>query len=221
MSSRVERPRSDHGEILGHRACLPVFAVNAESGSPKVDADGGDRLPGGGTIPVPPLDTTGRPSDRQRDTGDRSRDACFELSPKTMALLVLIVASLWLLIRLWPVPLVLIVALLVAGTLSPAVRWLEEKRVRRGFGIAIVFTVFSILALLLVILTIPALVSQAVALLENEPALRTRLADHLAGFPLSAPLATWLRGLKVDALTDAIGPMVFAFSLRAFEVVAY
>ncbi|HEX7574459.1 MAG TPA: AI-2E family transporter, partial [Bacteroidota bacterium] len=138
-----------------------------------------------------------------------------------MVLLVLVVASLWLLIRLWPVLLVLVVALLVAGTLSPDVRWLEKKHVRRGFGIAIVFTIFFILALLAVVLTIPALVSQAVALLENEPALRARLADHLAGSPLSAPLATWLRGLKADALTGALGAMAFDFSLRVFIIVAY
>jgi predicted PurR-regulated permease PerM len=115
----------------------------------------------------------------------------------------------------------LVVALLVAGTLSPAVRWLEEKRVRRGFGIAIVFTVFFILALLIVVFTVPTLASQGVALLEYEPALRVRLADHLAGSPLSAPLATWLRGLKADALTGAIGAIAFDFSLRAFEVIAY
>jgi predicted PurR-regulated permease PerM len=60
-----------------------------------------------------------------------------------------------------------------------------------------------------------------VALLENEPALRARLADHLAGSHLSAPLATWLRGLKADALTSAIGATAFAFSLRVFDVVAY
>ena len=52
-----------------------------------------------------------------------------ELSPKTMGWLVLVGASLALLIRLWPVILVLVAALLVAGTLSPVVRWLEERRV--------------------------------------------------------------------------------------------
>jgi putative heme transporter len=186
-----------------------------------VAAAAGDRVPVAGASPVPPPATTGRPAEQQRDTGDRARHVLFELSPKTLVALVLVVASLWLLIRLWPVLLVLVVALLVAGTLSPAVRWLEEKRVRRGFGIAIVFTVFFILALLVVVLTIPTLSSQAVALLENEPALRARLADHLAGSPLSAPLATWLRGLKADALTGAIGATVFAFSLRAFEAIAY
>ena len=206
---------------IGRHILKQVFAVSTSSGSPKVAAAGGDRVPATGASPVPPLDTTGRPVEHQRDTGNRSHHVRFDLSPKTLVTLILVVASLWLLIRLWPVLLVLVAALLVAGTLSPAIHWLEEKRVRRGFGIAIVFTVFSILALLIVVLTIPALVSQAVALLENEPALRMRLADHLAGSPLSAPLATWLRGLKVDALTDAIGPMIFAFSLRAFEVVAY
>jgi putative heme transporter len=147
--------------------------------------------------------------------GDRARHIFFELSPRTLAAVVLVAASIWLLVRLWPVLLVLVVALLVAGTLNPAVRWLEKKRVRRGFGIAVVFSVFFMLALLFFVLTIPTMVSQAVALLEHEPALRERLADYLASSRLSAPLATWLRGLKADALTGAIG----AVSLRAFRVV--
>ena len=92
---------------------------------------------------------------------------------------------------------------------------------RRGAGIAIVFTVFFILALLVVVLTIPTLVSQATALLENEPALRARLADHLAGSRLSAPLANWLRGLKYDSPTSTIGATAFAFSIRVFGAAAY
>ena len=136
-------------------------------------------------------------------------------------MLVFVVASLWLLIRLWPVLLVLVVALIVAGTLNPAVRWLEQRRVGRGFGIVIVFTIFIIIGLLVAVLTVPMLVSQAVALLENEPVLRARLADYLAGFHLTASLATWLRGLEADALTDAIGATAFGFSLRVSSAVAY
>ena len=164
---------------------------------------------------------TGLEAERQRDPGDRARYVRFELSPKTIVALVLVAASLWLLIRLWPILLVLVAALLVAGTLSPAVRWLEEKRVRRGFGIAIVFTVFFILALLLVTLTIPTLVSQAAALLEHEPALRARLADQLARSHLSAPLAKWLRGFKYDAPTSTIGATAFAYSVRVLTAAAY
>src|SRR4030042_1181370 len=148
---------------------------------------------------------------KQIDTGDRTRHVRFELSPKTLVALVLVVASLWLLIRLWPILLVLAVALLVAGTLSPAVSWLEEKRVRRGFGIAIVFTVFFILALLVVFLTIPMLVSQAVALLENEPALRTRLAGYLAGSPLRAPLAPRSHHIRLSRIMMNLETIVVAY----------
>ena len=145
----------------------------------------------------------------------------FELSPKTLVALVIVVASLWLLIRLWPVLLVLIVALLFVCTLSPAVRWLEEKRVGRAFGIAIVFSVFFIVALLFIFLTIPTLVSQAVTLLDHVPAMRAQIADYLDGSYLSAPLATWLRDLKVDAMMVAISTPAFDLSRRIFGTVAY
>jgi len=157
----------------------------------------------------------------KRKTTSNSGRRPFEVSPKTLVTLVLIAASLWLLIRLWPVLIVLVIALLVAGTLSPAVRWLEERHVGRRLGIAIVFTTFLVLTLLLIVYTIPTLVLQAGALIKHEPALRLRLADYLAGSNLSAPLATWLRGLKANALTSAIGATAFAYSLRFFGAVAY
>ena len=152
---------------------------------------------------------------------DRAHHVRFEISLKTMVALVLVAASLWLLVRLWPVVLVLVVALLVASTLSPSVRRLEERRVGRGIAIAVVFTIFFLLSILVVALTIPSLVSQTVSLLEREPAMRAELANQLAGSHLSAPLADWLRGLKPEALTNAIGATVFSYSLRFFSVVAY
>ncbi|MBK6404425.1 MAG: AI-2E family transporter [Holophagales bacterium] len=152
---------------------------------------------------------------------DPDRPVRFEVTPKSVGALILVAAGLWLLIRLWPVLLALVAALVVAGTLSPAVRWLEEKRVARGLGIAIVFTVFFVLAVLVAALTIPTLVAQATGLIEHEPALRAQLAGHLEASRLTAPLATWLRGLPPDALTSAVGARALAFSMRAFEVVAY
>jgi predicted PurR-regulated permease PerM len=141
-----------------------------------------------------------------------------------MLWLVLVGASLLLLIRLWPVLLVIVVALLVAGTLSPAVTWLERRLAGRGgraLGIAIVFTLFFAAVLLLLAFTIPTLVSQAAGLLEHEPVWRAELADRLAGSPLSTPLASWLRGLRPDALTSAIGTAAFSLSGRFFGAVAY
>ena len=222
MSSKVERPCSGHEEFPGGGS--PAEKDNkTPQGTLLLTPPVADRSRVAAASTVPPADTTGRPAERQRGTDDRTRPVRFELSPKTLVALVLVPASIWLLIKLWPVLLVIVVALLVAGTLSPAVRLLEKKNVRRGFGIAIVFSIFFILALLAVFLTIPTLVSQTVALLENEPALRARSADYLADSRLSGtiPVATWLRGLKADWLTGALGATLFDYSLRVFAVVAY
>jgi predicted PurR-regulated permease PerM len=155
------------------------------------------------------------------ETIDPARPVRFEVTPKTVGALILVAAGLWLLIRLWPVLLALVAALILAGTLGPAVRRLEEKGVSRGLGIAIVFTAFFILAALIAALTIPTLLAQATVLLEHEPGLRAQLAEHLDRTHLTAPLARWLRSLPADALTSAVGAKAVAFSVRALETVAY
>src|SRR4029078_2778004 len=77
-------------------------------------------------------------SDRQ-SSADKTRMVRFKLVPATIIQLIVVVASLWLLIQLWTVLLVLIFAFLIVGTMSPAVSWMESRRVKRGLGIAIAF----------------------------------------------------------------------------------
>lgn len=152
---------------------------------------------------------------------DRSRAVRFELAPQTMITIVLVIAGVWLLIRLLPVLLVLVVALLALDTMSPAVRWLESRRVGRNLAIATVFMAISVVALLVAALTIPALMEQASALLQQEPALRSHLADRLAGFPPSAQFARWLRHFKYNSPTSGVSAWAFTYSMRATLVVAY
>ena len=144
-----------------------------------------------------------------------------DVSRTSIIRVALALASLWVVIRLWPIILVLIVALLVMITLSPAVAWLEARRVRRGFGIAAVFTGVLFMAVLMLTLTVPALVGQAAALFEREPAFRAGLANLLARFPMSAPLADWLRNLRYGGLGSNFGATAFAYSIRLFEVATY
>jgi predicted PurR-regulated permease PerM len=61
-----------------------------------------------------------------------------ELSPRSIAYAVVGAALVWLTIQLFPIILVLVVALFLVGTLNPIVEWLEAHRVRRGLAIAIV-----------------------------------------------------------------------------------
>ena len=144
-----------------------------------------------------------------------------ELSPSTIVTLVLVVAGLWAMSRLLPAVLVLVTALVIVGTLNPAVQWLEARRWRRGLSIAIVFTVLLIVTVLVVTLTVPELLAQVKTLIEMEPALRARLVAHLAGSRLTAPFAETLRTVNYDALLKSFGAMAFALSTRVLEVFAY
>ncbi|MFA6957494.1 MAG: AI-2E family transporter [Thermoanaerobaculia bacterium] len=156
-----------------------------------------------------------------RDADSVTRKVRFEISLSTVLMLVVVLASLWLLIRLAPVLLVLVVALLVVGTMSPAVRWLEARRARRGLAIAFVFFLISVVAILVVTLSIPSLVQQAGALLEREPEFRAGLADRLDQFRVSASLANWLRHVSYDGPGSTIGATAFDYSIRLFTFAAY
>jgi predicted PurR-regulated permease PerM len=157
----------------------------------------------------------------QREDQPEARTLRLEVAPGTLLRLILAGVSLWLVIRLWPVLIVLVVALLVLETLNPTVQWLEDRHIRRGGGIAIVFAGVFIAALLILTLTIPSIVAQAAALFEREPIFRASLADRLALYHLSAPFADWLRNLRYGAPGNSVGATAFAYSIRLFEITAY
>lgn len=159
---------------------------------------------------------------RQTGPADKgTRVVRFELSFQSMLALVGVGAGIWLLIKLWPVLLVLAVALMLVGTMGPLVKWLEGRGVRRAIGIAIVFTALFGLTVLTLILTIPTIITQATTLLEQEPVLRARLATFLSRSDLSAPLADWLRNLKYEPLRNDFGVAALAITTRIGKTVAY
>ena len=152
---------------------------------------------------------------------NRPRVIRIEPSPGTIIALLLIIGGLWVLNRLLPVVLVLVAALIIVGTISPAVRWLEERPMRRGFGIAIVFTALVVVTVLIITLTIPSLITQVTNLLDQEPALRARLAHWMAGSHLTSPLADLLRNVQSGDLVRLAASNVYEYSSRAIAIFAY
>ncbi len=55
-----------------------------------------------------------------------------EIVPWTTISIVLVIASLWIILRLLPVILVLVGALMIVGALGPVIEWLERRGMRRG-----------------------------------------------------------------------------------------
>ncbi len=153
--------------------------------------------------------------------GPRTRVVRFELSPATLITVVLVAAGLWATIRLLPVLLVLVMALVIVGTLNPAVVWLEAHRVQRGLSIAIVFTSLLAVALCLLTLTLPQLLAQVTSLVEQEPALRASLVARLEGSHLTAPLANALRNINYDVLMKSSATLALDLSTRLVRTIAY
>jgi predicted PurR-regulated permease PerM len=164
---------------------------------------------------------TQREQSIERRTEEDNRVLRVEITLSSLFMIVLVLAGVWTLLRLLPVILVLVTALFIVGTLSPAVDWLEAKRIRRSAGIALVFGTLLTALLLLSALTLPALFEQVKNLLEQEPALRERLADYLSGSHLTRALADTLRNVRYDALLKSSASTVFAYSTRVIEVIAY
>lgn len=151
----------------------------------------------------------------------RTRAIRIEIAPGTIVSLVLILAGLWIVLHLLPVVLVLVGALMIVGTLAPAVSWLEQRGVRRAAGIAIVFTVLFVATLLVFVLTIPELVKQVKSMINLEPVLREQLAAWFAQFPLTANLANTMRNVQYDALITSSAEPVLTFFTFVVESIAY
>jgi predicted PurR-regulated permease PerM len=158
-------------------------------------------------------------SEPESSVSHRARHIRFELAPSTMLNIVLVVAGLWLLFKLLPVFLVLIAAFFIVETLNPMAHWMEEKGVGRGAAIAIVFVSLLVVVIVTAIFTIPALLAQASSIMDQEPVLRSQLADKLSGFPFSEALAKWLRNFKYGGVMTVASATTF--SMEALSFITY
>jgi predicted PurR-regulated permease PerM len=161
-----------------------------------------------------------KPSKAPAARGRRQR-LRIDIAPMSFVIAVLVATATWTLVKLLPALLVLLVALMIVGTLNPAVRWLGKRGIGRGPGIAIVFAVLMLLVLATATLTVPALIAQVASLIEQEPTLRSHLVKFLASFPLTQFLAVAVRDLHYDALIKSASTELLAVSARLVEMFAY
>jgi predicted PurR-regulated permease PerM len=132
-----------------------------------------------------------------------------------------IVVALWALAKVWPILLILIIALILAGTLSPVVDWLERHGAKRGVAL---FTVLIMLLFAVVgfgFLVIPAMVGEGKQLMKDAPHIQARIADYAAAFPPLADRASDIRDAKPGAFLAPLGGSVVSYAQSAFELVVY
>ncbi|WP_426115074.1 AI-2E family transporter [Massilia sp. PWRC2] len=149
------------------------------------------------------------------------RSLRIEIAPKSLFLIVALVVGLALLTQLVPVILVLVVALMLVGTLNPAVDALEKRRLKRTPAIFIVFFAVLVAIALLLVFTVPAIVEQVASLIKQEPQLRARLVAFLASYPLTATLASTVHSFQYAAVFKSFGSQALVLSRDLLEIVAY
>lgn len=144
-----------------------------------------------------------------------------EISARSIALIIGAAAVVLLVYQLRVVWLILVLALILAGTFHPPIKWMESRGLRRIPALLILFATLSVVAALFAFLTIPPLVTQLKHLVQNAPDLRTRLIALLNERNFTAPFADMVQRANLDRTFSAIESFVVVNSSAAAQVIAY
>lgn len=145
----------------------------------------------------------------------------FEIAPRSIVLILATIALLWLAYQLWTVELVLVVALILAGTFNPPIEWMERRGIRRIYALILLFVALTVVAAFLLFLTVPPLIEQLTELVQNAPASRTRLIELLSQRSFTLPLARLVQSAGLEQTFAAVQSYLLGYSAQAAQVVGY
>lgn len=111
----------------------------------------------------------------------------------------------WVLVKLWPLILIFIVALLIAIVLDPVVVWLERHRLQRRFGVLGLAVVLLLLAAAFCWGLIPIMARQVASLIQQLPQIVHRVE---ASFPSVTPMLNRLGSMSQPSKTVLNGGFV-------------
>lgn len=144
-----------------------------------------------------------------------------EVAPKTIFLILGVIAGVWALGQLTTVLTVVAVALVMVGTFDPVVAWLEQRGFRRGRALVLVFIVATLALTAIVLLMVPPLLSQFLELIAEAPQVRERLVHSLAGQPWAGPLVSTLNDLPLEGIGAGAGSAMIGYSTKLLAMIAY
>jgi predicted PurR-regulated permease PerM len=145
----------------------------------------------------------------------------FEIAPGTIGLILATVAGVWLLRELWVLGLLVVVALVFAGTLNPLVEWMESRGLKRTLSLILLFLGSIVLSSLLCFLTVPPLLEQLAAIVHGAPADREQLIALLEKHNLTLPLAHAVQNAGLEQTFARIESYLLGYSSQAVKVLGY
>src|SRR6185503_11196241 len=122
----------------------------------------------------------------------------YEIAPRSIAWILAALVGVWLFLQLRIIALLLLVALVFAGTFNPMVEWMERRGLKRFPALILLLVALLIITSLVILLTVPPLVEQIGQIVRDAPALRERLVTALHKYEFAAPRARSLEGVDLQ-----------------------
>lgn len=144
-----------------------------------------------------------------------------DLTPRSAIVAVVTLAAVWLLLKLWPILLVVLIGLMIAGMVAPVIAWLEHRGVGRGAAIGVVFFAMFGAFVGFGALTVPRLAAQLANLVDDLPRLQGWVVEHLQGNKMLAPFAAAVKNNKAPELMGRAAEAGLAYGVTIAETIAY
>jgi len=122
----------------------------------------------------------------------------FEISPRSIAWILATIVGVWLFLQLRAIVLLLVVALVFAGTFNPLVEWTERRGIKRLYALTLLFVALLLATSLLIFLTVPPLFEQLAQIVRDAPQHRDQLIALLQQRDFTAPLARALQNAGLE-----------------------
>jgi putative heme transporter len=144
-----------------------------------------------------------------------------EIAPQTIGWILAILAGLWLLGQLWVIVLLVVVALIFAGTFNPMVEWMGKHGLKRTPALILLFLGSVVLASGLLFLTVPPLLEQLAQIVRGAPAAREQLIVLLEKRSATLPLAHAVQNAGLEQGFARLESHLLGYSSQAVVVVGY
>jgi predicted PurR-regulated permease PerM len=145
----------------------------------------------------------------------------FEIAPRTIGWILAAIAGVWLLRELWVIVLLVVVALVFAGTFNPLVEWMDKRGLKRTLSLILLFLASITVVSLLIFLTVPPLAEQLVAIVHGLPGDREQLILLLQKRSFTLPLAHAVQNAGLEETFARIESHLLGYSSRALKVLGY
>jgi len=145
----------------------------------------------------------------------------FELSPRSIAWILATIVGVWLFLQLRAIVLLLVVALVFAGTFNPLVEWMERRGIKRLYALTLLFVALLVATSLLIFLTFPPFLEQLAQIVRDAPHHREQLIALLQQRDFTAPLARALQHAGLEQTFTRIENSLVGYTPEALTALGW